>query len=517
MHGDYEAQRHWMEITHNLPAEEWYFNTSRNDLMYWGLDYPPLTAYHSKLCGFIASLIDPKFVALGSSRGYESYTHKLFMRSTVIVSDLLVFIPAVWVFFTKKPWPSGDSALVWIFLVLSHPGLLLIDHGHFQYNSVSLGFTIAAVLALYYKRNFVGSFLYVLALSFKQMSLYHSLPFFFFLLGQSLSGGFMKGIPKLASIALVVLSTFALVWLPFAFDPIQLKQVLHRLFPLARGVFEDKVSNMWCTANIIFKFKTMFSNEEMAIVCMITTFVAIVPSCLDLMFSPNRRKFVYALINSALAFFLFSFQVHEKSILLASVPVALALPTDPFMSMWFIAISTFSMLPLLVKDGLLIPAVALTVFHIVATTLMVDVLPSTNDNTPPKADDDDDDDLIDSNFWWWVAFLASMGGCCVLTYLHIFMQPPSHLPDLFPLVICVYSCVHFVAFLMYFNYKQFLITATQSDAAANQRRPPQDPFDGPILCRVFEPTKRSESKKSESKKSESKKSESKKSESKKNK
>ena len=23
MFGDYEAQRHWMEITHNLPVDEW--------------------------------------------------------------------------------------------------------------------------------------------------------------------------------------------------------------------------------------------------------------------------------------------------------------------------------------------------------------------------------------------------------------------------------------------------------------------------------------------------------------
>lgn len=47
MHGDFEAQRHWMEITIHLPTSMWYFY----DLQYWGLDYPPLTAYHSWLCG----------------------------------------------------------------------------------------------------------------------------------------------------------------------------------------------------------------------------------------------------------------------------------------------------------------------------------------------------------------------------------------------------------------------------------------------------------------------------------
>lgn len=42
MHGDYEAQRHWMEVTVNLPVGDWYRNTTDNDLQYWGLDYPPL-------------------------------------------------------------------------------------------------------------------------------------------------------------------------------------------------------------------------------------------------------------------------------------------------------------------------------------------------------------------------------------------------------------------------------------------------------------------------------------------
>lgn len=30
-----------------------YFNSTNNNLLYWGLDYPPLTAYHSWLCGFV--------------------------------------------------------------------------------------------------------------------------------------------------------------------------------------------------------------------------------------------------------------------------------------------------------------------------------------------------------------------------------------------------------------------------------------------------------------------------------
>lgn len=49
IYGDYEAQRHWMEITKHLPIRRWY----SYDLQYWGLDYPPLTAYVSWLCGIM--------------------------------------------------------------------------------------------------------------------------------------------------------------------------------------------------------------------------------------------------------------------------------------------------------------------------------------------------------------------------------------------------------------------------------------------------------------------------------
>lgn len=51
--GDFEAQRHWMEITFNLPLKDWYRNTGSNDLKYWGLDYPPLSAYWAYITGYL--------------------------------------------------------------------------------------------------------------------------------------------------------------------------------------------------------------------------------------------------------------------------------------------------------------------------------------------------------------------------------------------------------------------------------------------------------------------------------
>ena len=80
MYGDYEAQRHWMEITINTPPNEWYKNTTDNDLNYWGLDYPPGSAYFAYFWGRLARLVQPDLVALHTSRGIETPAAKVFMR-----------------------------------------------------------------------------------------------------------------------------------------------------------------------------------------------------------------------------------------------------------------------------------------------------------------------------------------------------------------------------------------------------------------------------------------------------
>lgn len=75
--GDFEAQRHWMELTVNLDVHEWYVNGTHNNLTYWGIDYPPLTAYFSwawgKLFVFSSFLV--------SSRFFRVDTHALMLMS----------------------------------------------------------------------------------------------------------------------------------------------------------------------------------------------------------------------------------------------------------------------------------------------------------------------------------------------------------------------------------------------------------------------------------------------------
>lgn len=514
MFGDYEAQRHWMEITVNLPPTEWYRNSTKNDLMYWGLDYPPLTAYHSWICGKIARLIDPKYVELGTSRGFESPNHKLFMRYTVLIVDILIFIPAICAYFfvlnnvcensTNNGRKKGKlnqkiegkklSYSVCIVLSLLYPGIILIDYGHFQYNCVSLGLTILAVTFITCGRHLWASFFFTLALNYKQMELYHALPFFLYLLSSCVpkpGGSIKNSIGELTKIGLTVMITFAISWLPFIWDYESITDVLTRLFPLARGVFEDKVSNIWCAVNIFYKLKHLFTNMEMARLCMLSTLVAILPSSIDLFLRPSIKKFVPALINSSLAFFLFSFQVHEKSILLVAIPVMMYFPQKPIMCFWFLIISTFSMLPLLIKDNLIIAFIALNIFYIAAFRVAVDYTykikeKNTTSNSYVKdilitllnAQDGTGSSLQVVNITFehllknrrliklvllYVAFYFSLFGCTILFFVSTMMDPPERYPDLFPLLISVYSCCHFLIFFIYFNVCQFKIKQDYSD------------------------------------------------------
>lgn len=446
MFGDYEAQRHWMEVTISLPTTEWYFNSSNNDLLYWGLDYPPLTAYHSYINGLIFNKVLPESVQLHTSRGFESTLHQLLMRYSVLIVDLLIFFPAVYWFFRqffKIKINNQMSQTMAIGIMLLYPGLILIDHGHFQYNCVSLGLFVASVSSVFANKTILTCTLFSLALNYKQMELYHALPFFFYFIGSVYETykkySFIIALRKLFVLVLSVVLTFLLLWSPYICDSKQIFQVLHRIFPLERGVFEDKVSNIWCQINVLFKLRNI-NNQTMATICLLTTLTSVLPSCLDLFKNPSKIKFLLSLINCSLSFFLFSFQVHEKSILLVAIPVLLYSPQNPIICTWFVSITTFSMLPLLIKDNLLVPFISMSLIYFIVYSNVETLFLKQKETSR-------------LNLLRHISLL----GCVILTICSILLKSPQKYPYLWPLIISTYSCVHFIAFLMYFNYEQLML------------------------------------------------------------
>eukprot|EP00668_Euglena_longa_P014795 GGOE01018821.1.p1 GENE.GGOE01018821.1~~GGOE01018821.1.p1 ORF type:complete len:510 (-),score=135.54 GGOE01018821.1:321-1850(-) len=370
MYGDYEAQRHWMELTTALPVKDWYTNTTDNDLQYWGLDYPPLTAYHSWLCGIVGHYFIPEAFALHASRGFESVESKIFMRGTVLVADVLVYIPACFLgaHVLLRCRHGGVYSLqeVGLTLLLSlHPALLLIDHGHFQYNGVSLGLALLAVAAVATHRPLIASALFSAALNYKQMLLYYSPAFFCFLLANSLRGrSLCGGIGRVALIGSVVLGTFALLWAPWLLQGVaSTRQLLHRLFPFERGLFEDKVANLWCSMSLVYKAHLRHSRAQLQLASTVLTLLGFLPCSLHLLRFPTLTSFLYALVITSLSFFQFSFQVHEKNILMCTVPACLLLALGDkvrsrdrewlcFVVGHLTLVALFSMFPLLRRDQL---------------------------------------------------------------------------------------------------------------------------------------------------------------------
>lgn len=375
INGDFEAQRHWMEISVHLPLTKWYFY----DLQYWGLDYPPLSAYHAWVCGHIGSLINSDWFALDVSRGMETPQIKTFMRITSLISEMIVLVPAVMQLISllgKKAKLGRMHQIVVITLVLFQPPLVLIDHGHFQYNSVMLGFFLFSIIDLFKGNLILASIWFMSSVLFKQMALHYS-PFIFFFILSRLFTPNKKLSTALKSFSLVklilvgatvVISTVFMI-LPFLIAATSsldayaiVKQILVRVFPFQRGLFEDKVANFWCTTNLIVKYREILSNERLVNLSLVLTLASILPPCL-MCFWKNISNpkapaslIIYGFSATAWGFFLFLFQVHEKTVLVPLIPSTfLLLSPDADMIavvQWLNNIATFSLFPLLKRDGL---------------------------------------------------------------------------------------------------------------------------------------------------------------------
>lgn len=589
--GDYEAQRHWMEITYHLPISEWYWHS----LEYWGLDYPPLTAYVSWACGWVAhnvgSLHDGNImheknyidhvdssvndtdtsdndsvcqlndddveciqstpqekeeqqqqkiyeqrgglraikdlVALHSSRfGYEEALGKMYMRFTVLLLDLLIYMSAV-LTITKRLSgtqssedqressssnngivSTSDQQQLWFLLTaLAQPALLLIDHGHFQYNTTSLGLALWSFYFMTQTTSFIGpiigSVLFSLALNFKQMELYHAPAVFAYLLGrcvcnedntnqrqqQKISSG-LKFAGKFCSLGISVILTFVVLWLPFAIYPREssstkfhadgILQVLKRLFPFERGLFEGKVANIWCALSIKpLSIRSRVSPDFLPLAATGLTLVMILPACF-LLYRVGQRSTRYSTkknlefllwgsASTSLAFFLASFQgayevysipcifskatrshqkrstpflhpVHEKGILIPLAPLSLLALDAPGFVTWFSIVATWSLWPLLVIDRLCEAyACCLIIF------LCIDAM------TRPVHQLSGEVTLLRSK----VASFAAVLSVVAMMFLHLAewtVMPPAHLPDLFPVLWSLlgsgFFCISYVATIL---------------------------------------------------------------------
>ncbi|KAL2829165.1 glycosyl transferase [Aspergillus cavernicola] len=346
---DFEVHRNWLAITHSLPVKEWYYEKTSE----WTLDYPPFFAAFEWVLSQLAQYADPAMLVI-QNLNYDSWQTIYFQRTTVIVTEL-VLLYALSRFIKSVPQPNKQLAHAASLSILLSPGLLIIDHIHFQYNGFLYGILILSIVWARKQSTLLYSGIaFAVLLCLKHIYLYLSLAYFVYLLRAYCldpKSVFRPRFGNIFKLGLGVVSVFGLAFGPFASWG-QLLQLKDRLFPFSRGLCHAYwAPNLWAmysfTDRILITLAPRLGlpiNQE-ALTSVTRGLVgdtsfAVLPEvskehtfALTLLFQllpliklwrhPGPDTFIGALTLCGYASFLFGWHVHEKAILLIIIPFSL--------------------------------------------------------------------------------------------------------------------------------------------------------------------------------------------------
>ncbi|PGH23737.1 dolichyl pyrophosphate Glc1Man9GlcNAc2 alpha-1,3-glucosyltransferase [Polytolypa hystricis UAMH7299] len=346
---DFEVHRNWLAITHSLPVQEWYYEKTSE----WTLDYPPFFAGLEWLLSKLAFYADPAMLSV-KNLNYDSWQTVYFQRMSVIVLEL-VLVFALNRYIKSAPAASKHLAHAASLSIILSPGLLIIDHIHFQYNGFLYGILILSlVLARKQSTLLYSGITFAILLCLKHIYLYLSLAYFVYLLRAYCLDPRSMLRPRFFNIIKLgvgVLAVFGVAFGPFAYWG-QLGQLKERLFPFSRGLCHAYwAPNVWALYSFVDRVlilvaprlgltvnssalnsvtRGLVGDTSFAILPEITkehtfalTFLFQLLPLLKLWFNPDWDTFIGAVTLSAYSSFLFGWHVHEKAILLILLPFSL--------------------------------------------------------------------------------------------------------------------------------------------------------------------------------------------------
>lgn len=206
---DFEVHRHWLALTHSLPLSNWYSDETSP----WTLDYPPFFAYFERFLSVFAHFIDPQIVDINNGLNYKANSVIYFQRITVILSDLWLLYG---VYRLTRNLDVKKRELIWVLIVWS-PGLVIVDHLHFQYNGFLLGWLLLSISFLQERRDLMGGFLFAALLCFKHLFAVAAPVYFVYLLRHYCWKGLVRGFWRLSLLGSVVVAVFAAAYGPFVY------------------------------------------------------------------------------------------------------------------------------------------------------------------------------------------------------------------------------------------------------------------------------------------------------------
>ncbi|XP_053204391.1 probable dolichyl pyrophosphate Glc1Man9GlcNAc2 alpha-1,3-glucosyltransferase [Panonychus citri] len=384
---DFEVHRNWLALTSSKPISQWYFDTTSK----WTLDYPPLFAWFEMGLSLVAPLFDPKMLVL-SKKPYSSYYTIFYQRLSVIVTDLIYIYAAFqWIKLLRKnknlaKYKIRDElyhpAVILSFLLLWNPGLLIVDHIHFQYNGLLSGIFLLSLARMAEEKFLESAFWFTILLNMKHIYLYVAPAYFIYLLRvycfdkdlQFLRNNFVKLSSIVGGIFIFSLGPFIVMG--------QLGQLFSRLFPFGRGLTHAYwAPNFWALYNGVDKVLSILLSKKVGSASMtgglvqqyqhtvlpnvppfgptLISFLSMLP-ILTLLWKKCDQQghsptlFIRSVILCAFSSFIFGYHVHEKAILmiiLPLTPLALISPMDANIFFMLSTIGTYSLFPLLFKTG----------------------------------------------------------------------------------------------------------------------------------------------------------------------
>ncbi|VDN18332.1 unnamed protein product [Gongylonema pulchrum] len=310
---DFEVHRNWMAITHTLPLQSWYYDSTSH----WTLDYPPFFAFFEYLLSEVASVFVPSALVL-QKNAYFSSELLFFQRSSVIVTDFFYTS-----FTVRRPMPSH------------------------RFIGNCLGFF-----------QLLGALSYCVLLNMKHIYLYYGPAYVLFFAVNYLAPIKKQFVFRCIKLALVIFVTFALSLGPFVYacGGAVLLQIWRRLFPFKRGLTHAYwAPNLWAiynfidwyfyqvlkltkrlssdirppmyTSGLVQEFSHSVLPSVSAFGALITTGVLLMP-VLMLVGTRHIRNFPLLLTLSAFAFFLAGYHVHEKAVILITIPYTVLAAMD---------------------------------------------------------------------------------------------------------------------------------------------------------------------------------------------
>lgn len=377
---DFEVHRNWLAITHSLPLSKWYYDETSP----WTLDYPPFFAFFEYLLSRVALLIDPKIVQL-ENLGYQESSCVGFQRASVILTELVLGAALLKLTRTPTKPQNRTTALATTAAIFLHPGFIIVDHIHFQYNGFLFGILLWSIWAAREKKFCLSALLFASLLNLKHIFIYLAPPFLVYLFRAHCMGKNQRlAFVKLMQLGSIVIGTCAASFGPFliasGFDGIV--QIITRLFPFKRGLNHAYwAGNIWALYSTIDRILLKFQLSRGIIVdpsvlnstsrgLIGDTAFGVLPTitpntCLSLTLGfmiiimsklwqdPTYTCFLKSIILSAFTSFLFGWHVHEKAALLFLVPLTLIAVEDYYLyRTWLVAslAGISGLFPLLIRS-----------------------------------------------------------------------------------------------------------------------------------------------------------------------